>query len=92
MLKIHKYPLDFESGLILTMPAGAKILSVQLQRETMCVWALVDINQKDVERQFIICGTGHSLGDNPPGEFIGTVQTMNGALVWHVFVVPEKQS
>ena len=43
MKTIWKFPVPVNDGNVLEMPEGAKILSVQVQGETPCLWALVDV-------------------------------------------------
>jgi hypothetical protein len=67
------------------MPKGAKILCVQMQGVTPCLWAEVD-TASDVEQRAIdIYGTGHPLPHymNEHHHYIGTVQ--QGGFVWHVY-------
>ena len=47
MKRIFKYELIVANHSKLCLPVGAKILSVQAQRDTVCLWALVDECQKD---------------------------------------------
>lgn len=68
----------------ITMPVNAEIISVQIQNETLCLWAICD-DDKGVEtetRVIKLIGTGHPMPDLPR-EFIGTVQ--QGSSVWHIF-------
>ena len=51
---IYKYEVDT----IVTMPDKAEILTVQLQNGRPWIWALVDISEQLVERNFNIIGTG----------------------------------
>jgi hypothetical protein len=100
-LRIFKYPLRITDPQVVVMPLGARVLSVQEQPGSgLCCWALVDTEQKASERRtFHIRGTGHPVefgvnssdGKAPLGlergfDFVGTVQQMSVALVWHVFV------
>lgn len=68
----------------ISMPDKAKILTVQVQNGEPQLWATVDTNEPTVLRKFCTYGTGHTLPDNP-GEFIGSFQLADGALVFHVF-------
>jgi hypothetical protein len=84
-LRIYKYPFPVNNTVVLDMPRGARILSVQAQRETPCIWALVDANEVALERRrFRIFGTGHPV-DSYIGAFLGTFQLAHGDLVFHVF-------
>jgi hypothetical protein len=66
------------------MPIDAEILCVQMQYDTPCIWALVDNKNNDSFRNFRWYGTGHNIKDNP-GKYIGTVQMMEGKLIFHLF-------
>lgn len=79
---IWKFPLNLLNVQQVSMPTGARVLSVQLQGDTICLWAEVDPKAEQQPRDFYIVGTGHEY--NPRGlEYRGTVQT--GVYVWHVF-------
>ena len=84
MRAIWKYILDITDAQCLDMPSGAKILCVQMQGKTLCLWAVVDPAQPKVRHTFRVYGTGHPLDDNH-GVYLGTVQV--GMLVFHVFEV-----
>ena len=84
---IHKFPVLSTPGRwTVTMPVGAKILSVQVQGYDPQMWALVDrrgTTQTEI-REFATYGTGHLLPDDP-GEFVGTFQRAGGGQVFHLF-------
>ena len=84
MKTIWKYPLSLLDRQSLGMPAGAQVLTVQLQAGGLQVWALVDSDAPEVERHFRIYGTGHPVSDDS-GHYVGTFQIQGGALVFHVF-------
>lgn len=85
MKTIRKYQLSVIGRQVVPMPAGSVILSAAVQRETICLWAMVDPNTPPVGRVIVIVGTGHEV---PAGvaasDFLGTVQ-LSGGLVFHVF-------
>jgi hypothetical protein len=92
MATIWKYELKAEDEQVLIMPAGAKILSAQVQNhgfhDAICIWAIVDPNtpsSKLEKRKFRIIGTGHPFNDADNLTFISTVQMYDGKLVFHVF-------
>lgn len=67
------------------MPRGARVLTAQIQRNAMCLWAVVDttLHVDDTERRhFRTVGTGWAIPDDETFEYIATVQ--EGALVWHI--------
>lgn len=84
MKTIWKFPLVICDTQGVTMPEGAKPLAVQLQGDTLCLWALVDPDAPKVCNTIDIRGTGHPCPDHL-GEHIGTFQLSGGALIFHVF-------
>jgi DNA-directed RNA polymerase subunit RPC12/RpoP len=93
--KIFKYPLTIDDEIEISMPEGSNILTVQTQAvkpipgidyltETPCIWAIVDPDAPLTTRRLCIRGTGHAFKGNE-GKYIGTFQTDNVALVFHVF-------
>jgi len=85
--EIWKFELETTDHQILKMPLGAEILTVQMQNDTPCLWALVEPSQEK-ERRFIeIFGTGHPLGYDMgvDRKYISTYQLHGGSLVFHVF-------
>lgn len=91
MRAVWKFPLEITDYQTIEMPAGAQILSFDVQGvspEYMapCLWALVAPAMPREKRTFQMVGTGHQLPDEP-GKFIGTVVTYGGTLVWHLFEV-----
>jgi hypothetical protein len=80
----------FEIGprnLRVMMPVGAKLLTAQIQNNSICVWAEVDTKAEREEVIFEIFGTGHSMPWNMgvDREYVGTVQFNNGDLVLHIY-------
>lgn len=69
------------------MPNGAEVLSVQVQHNVPCLWALVDPEMQKEERTFEVFGTGHSIKYDMGVErkYIGTFQLDGGYLVFHLF-------
>jgi len=89
--RIWKFPLAVTDYQTVKMPAGAKMLSVAMVRDQMVAYALCDPNAEVQERTCLIVGTGNPIEEYADLEwvdtmdFIGTVQMLDGALVWHVF-------
>jgi hypothetical protein len=74
---VYKYPVDE-----VKMPRGAKVVHVGEQGGKPFLWALVDPDQPEEERTFIVLGTGQAVN----GELwshVGTFQ--QPPFVWHVF-------
>lgn len=89
-MQILKWSLAITDKQTLRLPAGAKILTVQLQYGTPQLWALCDeamaARYGKTSRYISIYGTGNPMPDDP-GEYIATFQMEGGALVWHVFEI-----
>ena len=83
MKTIYKWSLT-PGSTDLHMPAGAKVLTVQMQGDQPQLWAMVDSSQLKWWRTFEIYGTGQPMPENP-GEYVATFQMEHGALVQHVF-------
>ena len=86
MNTIWKYQLELTDRQDIVMPIGSKILCVQAQRGTLCLWVLVNTNSPTNRRVIAVHGTGFPIADNEfeIGRYIGSVQMHNGDLVWHV--------
>jgi hypothetical protein len=87
MRRIHKYPFAIDDDVIVNLPLNATIISIQLQGDIPCVWAIVNPLEQYVEsRQFKVFGTGHPMPETilRTHEFRATLQLSNG-LVFHVF-------
>lgn len=92
-MKIYKYPLTKYPLTIGTteveLPRGAKILTVDMQGDDLCLWAVVDPMAKTDVRLFRVFGTGHTIETLQMYDYVGTALAMEGALVCHVFEVLE---
>jgi len=83
---IYKYEIRSTDVQVVMMPEDAKILTVQTQHGTPCLWVGVVVENPEKERTIKIYGTGRCLPENP-GEYIGTYQlaTRGRGLVFHVY-------
>lgn len=93
MMTVHKYVVHITDEPRVPMPQGAQVLSVGVQDDLVCIWALVDPAAPYETRPFSMRGTGHPASGLENVPFIGTVM-MAGlagrALVFHVWDgVPE---
>lgn len=71
------------------MPVGSRPISVALQGDKLCLWAIVDTDEPKVTRTVLIAGTGHPISSEMSADrFVGTFMVNGGALVFHVFVLP----
>lgn len=84
-MRIWKWELLITDTNILSMPDGAKVLTVQMQGSTPKLWAMVDEKAPIVNRKFETYGTGNPMPDSFLGAYVGTYQMYNGSPVFHVF-------
>lgn len=85
MKTIHKQKLEIVDIQKIKIPIVSKILSVNNQKENLCIWYACDVRSEMKTITIWIFGTGHPIPPSFEGEFIGTVLMANGDLVWHVF-------
>jgi hypothetical protein len=89
MITIYKYQVfpEISGKISLDLPIRAKILKVDTQRETACIWAMVDDTYEKTEtRNFEVYGTGHEMKE--PVEdlnYIGTFFIQDKSFVFHLF-------
>lgn len=100
MTTIWKYKLTYKLGAPLEeqeleMPMGAAPLTVQMQEDALCLWAIVNPEAPKLNHKVYVFGTGGRLPDIDPTVthryrhgyiergYIGSVQ--DGPYVWHVF-------
>ena len=78
------------------IPKCSKILSIGNQRENLCVWYVIeDIDEKEfIDVEFHVFGTGNPFNLPKGGTFVyaGTVQFLDGDLVFHVFIKKEPKT
>ena len=98
MITINKYELVSEIDLIsgtkvaelLKLPTAARILSVGVQNDKVCVWVLLDnetLATNDVYVQFVGTGWEVRFPDNVPNPiFVDSVSLYGGDFVYHVFM------
>ncbi len=84
MKTIHKYSLKPSIVNTITMPKGAEILTVQVQRGGPQLWALVDPHAELEVKSISVWLTGDDI-PNDVGEYVATFQLADGDYVLHVF-------
>ena len=90
-MQIWKLTLAVQDVQRLELPAGAGILTVQIQGGEPQLWALCDENAITKEpRHIAIYGTGNPMPDEA-GDYIATFQMLGGAAVFHAFEVKHDQ-
>lgn len=86
MYTIYKYPVKIKDTFRITMPAGAAILTVQIDQKdgVPYIWAGVDTNNPTCVRCFEVHGTGNPM-KNTEGDrqYVGSFQTKG--YIWHLF-------
>jgi len=87
MRVVYKYVLEAGITNTISLPVGAKVLDVKIQRNDFCIWILLDPQAHNiVNRKFVVIGTG-MIFDVPIQEHVGTVMTDDHAYVFHIFEV-----
>lgn len=84
MKAIWKYPLEITDVQTIMMPVDAAVLTVQVQNDQPCIWAMVYTDSEKVQKTVRMYGTGHPI--DTMGVWVGTFQVHGGRLVFHVFV------
>ena len=85
---VHKYPLHVGKVQQLEVPVGAKVLSVQVQGSSLCLWALVNADPEGRKRMIrvAVLATGQEVKESiKDWDYVGTAMMMDGLFVWHVF-------
>ncbi len=81
---IYKYTLEVASLQTLELPAGARLLTAQMQGDALRLWAIVNPDHPTEGRTILISGTGNPFPEGTVA-YIATVQ--QGPFVWHIFEV-----
>lgn len=87
MRAVWKFTLRTIDLQVIALPAGARLLDVQMQHGDPQLWAEVDIDAPIEPRVFAIVGTGHPMPE-PVGEYVATFQIVDFGLVFHVYAAP----
>lgn len=81
---IWKVKLQIIDKQNIEIPAGATILTSQIQKDDLVLWFMCIEGSAKCTRKIAIYGTGNPMPSNP-GKYISTFQLQNGDLVFHVF-------
>jgi hypothetical protein len=68
-MRVWKYELGGEVS-VYSMPKGARVLHVEVQAGTPCLWVLVDPEEPHETRKFLVRGTGEDIPG--PANHVGT--------------------
>lgn len=83
---IWKFEVPIGDRFEITMPRLARILTLDVQNDAPCLWALVVPTNAKAPRRFLGVGTGHPITFDLGGAgYIGTAVLMGGSFVYHVF-------
>ena len=86
MNTIYKFYLKLEGEQTIKIQANYEILSVGEQFGDLYLWALVNPDNRLIDKKIFIYGTGHLMEmDITKNSYLGTVITEGGNLVWHIF-------
>lgn len=87
MKTIWKFPLRLTRDQIVSIPKGAKFLSVGNQLETICLWMEVDPIEEFESWDITIIETGGNLDTEllPKLPYLGTVHLSNSEYIFHVY-------
>lgn len=88
MRSIWKFELEILDEQTILMPEVVEWLDTQVQRNKICVWAVVETGSKKTAKRFFIKGTGHPFPEHneTPMVFLNTVQLDGGDFAFHVFL------
>lgn len=82
---IYKYPLKGEATVCHMLP-HAEVLTVQMQDNTIVIWAKAEPSTEREKRVFAIHQTGHEY-EIDRERYVSTVQDTRSGLIWHVFEI-----
>ncbi|KKN34697.1 hypothetical protein LCGC14_0791240 [marine sediment metagenome] len=87
-MKILKYPFEVDGEVNIQMPAGARVLTVQVQYGSPCLWAAVVPEAPIETRSFRIFATGQKIDiDLTQAQYIGTFPLREGSFIGHLFEI-----
>jgi hypothetical protein len=92
MNTVYKYKIKKSEQQQVEMPMGARIVAAQSLGDNIWLWSLVDTDEKSREkRNIVVMKTGQEISIAHPDRLLhlGTVMFDSGALVYHVFELPE---
>lgn len=89
--RIFKYDLNLVSKQHMSIPKGGNILCVQVEREKLCLFAVVDTKEKNEVRTLEVIGTGQAFRPLNPDERRDHLDTViHSGMVWHIFEIVNK--
>ena len=86
MRKIFKFPLEVTDYQTIEVKSPAILLSVAEQNNNIVLYAMIDDLEYGIPVDVRIIGTGHPIKDDIDNyKFLGTVNLIDGGLMFHVF-------
>lgn len=85
---IWKFAFEITDKFTLDIPDRAEFLDAQMQRETPCMWFLLDPKAPTVNRTFQVHGTGNPIAIPDGFSYLATFQKAEEwgqSYVWHLF-------
>ena len=91
--RIYKYKLVLAEHQKIKMPETARIVTLHIQAGMICLWAIVDPDEKEKERSFQLVATGENFPQQKDTNYvyIGTGH-FSDLLVFHVFEVLDNKT
>ena len=88
MRTIWKFELKVGSNKV-KMPEASEILSAGQQDGKVMLWAEVETKGGEVERPFLVVGTGEEISEDVVLDYTGTVKTLVDGKIYmlHVFEI-----
>jgi hypothetical protein len=85
---IWKFSIDLQQEQGVEIPKGAQVLTAQIQRSKISLWAKVDPHAPHILMTVLVLATGQDCDEKTFKEmrYLSTVQSNQGEFVWHVFI------
>ncbi len=89
-MRIYKYDLNYSSvPELVRLPKGAQVIDFGIQGLAFKLWALVDPNQKEEKRIFMLAMTGQDIADKVIRSY-GTKIIEESGIVVHLLELDSK--
>ena len=69
------------------IPSGGELVKVDIQKNSISLWGVVNPLVSAIERRFQLMGTGHDIVEN--SNYVDSFYMADGSLVWHLFELLE---
>lgn len=85
MRTVWKFPLAIVNRQSIKIPTTNEFLCVQMQRGIPCIWAKVDPYSIETFIWVVIHETEHDVSDTEDMTYLGSFQTADGNVIFHVW-------